>query len=199
MNQAAINACVWRAYAKAAAVLGVSGEQYRPVDALAPMAQQHAQPILSFDVSPGFSFSKPLTWGTATAYVLTDLGSDTAVGDILVCQGRTYFVVSAEPMRPPACILCNHTVTVSGVTGTQGDVVEGCPASILMKAKGESSGSGVPGASRPGQFMLYLPLLPGVVLSPYMTVTTDLGTTYTLNAVEHSGFGVRCTMSMQQV
>ncbi|MFT8522052.1 hypothetical protein [Gluconobacter oxydans] len=199
MQQAMIAARLSRGYAKAAAVLGALGEQYRPSGGLSPMETLHAQPMLAFDVDAGFSFARPIGWGIPTEYVLTDRRDDTQVADILVANGRTYFVASVEPLRPPLCVVCSRTVTVSGVTGTVETLVSDCPAAVIMRAKGESSGSGIPGATRPGQSVMYLPLLPGVVLTPYMTVTTDLGTTYTVNAVEVSGFGIRCTMSLQQV
>ncbi|GBQ89176.1 MULTISPECIES: hypothetical protein [Gluconobacter] len=199
MQQAMIAARLSRGYAKAAQVLGASGEQYRPSGGLTPMDVLYAQPMLAFDVDAGFSFERPIGWGIPTEYVLTDRRDDTQVGDILAASGRTYFVASVEPLRPPLCVVCSRTVSVSGVTGLVQTLVSECPAAIIMRAKGESSGSGVPGATRPGQSVMYLPLLPGVVLTPYMTVTTDLGTTYTVNAVEISGFGIRCTMSFQQV
>ncbi|WP_197460399.1 hypothetical protein [Gluconobacter albidus] len=199
MQQAMIAARLSRGYAKAAQVLGASGEQYRPSGGLTPMDVLYAQPMLAFDVDAGFSFERPIGWGIPTEYVLTDRRDDTQVGDILAASGRTYFVASVEPLRPPLCVVCSRTVSVSGVTGVVQTLVSECPAAIIMRAKGESSGSGVPGATRPGQSVMYLPLLPGVVLTPYMTVTTDLGTTYTVNAVEISGFGIRCIMSFQQV
>ncbi|GBR68916.1 hypothetical protein [Gluconobacter kanchanaburiensis] len=199
MQQTMIAARLSRGYARAATVLGASGEQYRPSGGVLPMETLHAQPTLAFDVDAEFSFTQPIGWGIPTEYVLTDRRDDTEVGDILVASGRTYFVASVEPLRPPLCVVCSRTVSVSGVTGTVQTLVSECPAGIIMRAKGESSGSGVPGATRPGQSVIYLPLLPGVVLTPYMTVTTDLGTTYTINAVEISEFGIRCTMSLQQV
>ncbi|WP_249211467.1 hypothetical protein [Gluconobacter cerinus] len=132
-------------------------------------------------------------------YVLTDCREDTVVGDILTCGGNTFFVAAVDDLRPPLCVACNRIVEISGVSGTQGNIVEECPAAIVLRSKGEGPGSGIPGSAKPGQFVMYLPRLPGIVLQPYMTVATDLDTTYTINAVEMSDWGLRCTMSLQQV
>lgn len=186
-------------YAKAADILGANGSQYRPSSGIDPMATLYAQPMLAFDVSAGFSFQRPAGWGNVMEYVLTDNREDTQVGDILACGGRTFFVVAVEALRPPLCVACDRTVQVSNVSGTSGNVVEECPAAILMRARGQGSDSGIPSSTSPGGFVMYLPLLPDVVLQPYMTVTTDLDTAYTIEAAEMSGWGLRCTMALQQV
>ena len=188
-----------RGYAKAAGILGHSGEQYRPDNPLSPMQNIYAHPMLAFDSSADFTFSRSPNWGGVMEYVLTDCREDTVVGDILTCGGNTFFVAAVDDLRPPLCVACNRTVEISGVSGTQGNVVEECPAAIILRSKGEGSGSGIPGSAKPGQFVMYLPRLPGTVLQPYMTVTTDLDTTYTINAAEMSDWGLRCTMSLQQV
>ncbi|WP_236622861.1 hypothetical protein [Kozakia baliensis] len=193
-----IQARVAAGYAKAVAMLGVQGAQYRPVDALAPMENTYATPLLAFDVEARFGFAKPLGWGVPTEYVLMDT-SDVSVGDILVCGDNRYFIARAEAMRPPLCVVCNHVVSVWGVTGTSTQIVADCPAAILLKARGESANSGMPGSTKPGQFTMYLPSLPRVALLPYMSVMTDLGVSYTINSVEASRFGFRCAISMQQV
>ncbi len=188
-----------RGYAKAAGILGHSGEQYRPDNPLSPMQNIYAHPMLAFDSSADFTFSRSPNWGGVMEYVLTDCREDTVVGDILTCGGNTFFVAAVDDLRPPLCVACNRTVEISGVSGTQGNVVEECPAAIILRSKGEGSGSGIPGSAKPGQFVMYLPRLPAIVLQPYMTVTTDLDTTYTINAAEMSDWGLRCTMSLQQV
>ncbi|MBS1042010.1 hypothetical protein JK203_14320 [Gluconobacter cerinus] len=188
-----------RGYAKTAGILGHSGEQYRPDNPLSPMQNIYAHPMLAFDSSADFTFSRSPSWGGVMEYVLTDCREDTVVGDILTCGGNTFFVAAVDDLRPPLCVACNRTVEVSGVSGTQGNIVEECPAAIVLRSKGEGSGSGIPGSAKPGQFVMYLPQLPGIVLQPYMTVTTDLDTTYTINAAEMSDWGLRCTMSLQQV
>lgn len=197
MDATTIGQRVSAGFGRAAAHLGVAGVQYRPSDALSPMGAVHATPMMAFD-TPDFGFSKPAVWGVPSRYALLDTG-DVRAGDILTCGTDDYFVARVEALRPPLCILCNRVVSVSGVAGTAGLVVAGCPASIGLKSRGESEGSGMPGSLRPGQFAMFLPLLPGVALLPYMTVTTDLGTSYTMNAVETSDFGFRCTISLQQV
>ncbi|GAC87899.1 hypothetical protein [Gluconobacter thailandicus] len=190
---------ICKGHAKAAGILGQTGVQYRPDNPLEPMQDVYAHPTLAFDADVSFSFSRVPGWGKVMEYVLTDRRDDTLVGDILTCAGKTFFVAVVEDLRPPLCVACSRVVQVSGVIGTEGNVVEDCPAAIVLRSKGEGSGSGVPGSVKPGQFVMYLPLLSGVMLQPYMTVTTDLDVTYTVNTAEISDWGLRCTMSLQQI
>ncbi|GLP90811.1 hypothetical protein [Gluconobacter frateurii] len=199
MNLELIASRICKGHAKAAGILGQTGVQYRPVNPLEPMQAVYAHPMLAFDTDDSFSFSRVPGWGKVMEYVLTDRRDDTLVGDILTCAGKTFFVAAVEDLRPPLCVACSRVVQVSGVTGTEGNVIEDCPAAIVLRSKGEGSGSGVPGSVRPGQFIMYLPRLPGVMLQPYMTVTTDLDVTYTVNTAEMSDWGLRCTMSLQQI
>ncbi|CAI9121033.1 hypothetical protein [Brytella acorum] len=198
MERDALDRLVAVGFGHAALHLGMKGVQYRPTDALAPMASVYAAPVMAFDRQPGFRFLAPGGWGAISRFVLMDV-SDVLTGDILVSGQDTYFVARTDDFRPPLCIQCNRVVTISNVTGTSGNVVASCPAAIEMKGRGEGEKSGMPGSLRPGQFVLLLPSLPGVLLQPYMTVTSDLGTSYTLNAVETSSYGFRCIISMQQV
>ena len=185
-------------FGHAAMHLGMKGTQYRPSDPMAPMASAYAAPIVAFDSQARFGFVAPAGWGVPMRFALMDT-SDVLAGDILVCGADTYFVARVEDFRPPLSVLCNRVVTVSNVSGSVGNILVGCPASIEMKGRGESAQSGMPGSLRPGQFVLLLPPVPEVALQPYMTVTTDLGTSYTVNAVETSSYGFRCVISMQQV
>lgn len=185
-------------YGKVAQFLGRSGVVYRPMDALAPLAVRYAEVMCVLDRDAGLSMKAPSAWGAPMVYGITNC-VDIAVGDILSLDEANYFVARAEPLKPALCVSCDSIVTVSGVAGTTTTVVAGCPASIWLKARGESDGSGVPGATRPGQYIMFLPLLPDVMLLPYITVTTDRGAAYTINAVEVSSCGFRCTMSLQQV
>ncbi|QDH25818.1 hypothetical protein D5366_03470 [Neokomagataea tanensis] len=188
-----------KGYAKAAQILGRAGTQYRPVDGFTAVAEPHAFPKLAFDVGASFSGERPPNWGVVTRYMLSDCLDDTVVGDVLVCGAQTFFVAAIDPIAPVLCVACDQMVSVSAVSGSSGVVVSGCPAAIVLRSKGESAQSGVPGSVRPGQFVLYLPCLPGVILRPYMTVTSNTGATYTINSAEKSAWGLRCVMSLQQV
>ncbi|GBR44205.1 hypothetical protein [Neokomagataea thailandica] len=188
-----------RGSAKVAQILGQSGVQYRPVDGMSALTAPYASPMLAFDVDPSFSGVKPAGWGAVARYVLSDRLSDTRVGDVLVCGGQNFFVAAVGMNAPALCIACDQIVSVSAVSGGSGMVVSGCPAAIILRSKGESVQSGVPGAAHPGQFILYLPHLPGVMLHPYMTVMSDNGATYMINSAEKSAWGLRCILSLQQV
>ncbi|MBR0560339.1 hypothetical protein [Neokomagataea anthophila] len=188
-----------RGYAKAAQILGRSGVQYRPTDGMSALTVPYASPMLAFDVDPSFSGVKPAGWGVVARYVLSDRLSDTRVGDVLTCGGQNFFVAAVDVSTPALCVACDQIVSVSAVSGGSGMVVSGCPAAIILRSKGESAQSGMPGSARPGQFVLYLPHLPGIMLRPYMTVTSDNGATYTINSAEKSAWGFRCVLSLQQV
>jgi hypothetical protein len=198
VDQATIATRVASGWAKAAAILGIAGMQYRPTNALVPMAAVYGRPMMVFDAGPAFSLARPQNWGVPTEYVILNT-TDVSTGDILVCGSGTYFVARYEAMRPPLCVLCTRTVSVSGVTGTTTTVLSDCPAAILLKSHGDRDDSGMPGSTRPGQFVLYLPSLPGVTIVPYMTVVDDLGNSYSVASAEATSFGFRCMITNQQV
>lgn len=198
MQLATIQQRVEAGYAAAVARLGSVGTQYRPASALTPLAEVHATPMMAFDSPAAFGFSAPADWGAPMRHALMD-STDVLAGDVLVSGSDTYFVARVESLRPPLCVLCDRVVSVAGAAGSAAQVVAGCPVSIVMRAHGEHMNTGMPGSLRPGEFLMIMPGLPGVVLTPYMVVTTDLGTSYTVVAVEVSPFGLRCTIATQQV
>jgi len=198
LDQAGIQQRVASGLGRAAQILGVQGVQYRPSGPMSPLSVIHATPMVAFDVDASFGMVKPLGWGVPTEYALTNT-NDVQVGDVLSASGSVYFVARVEAMRPALCVPCMRVVSITGVTGSPGQVAEGCPAAIWMKSHGDRDGSIMPGSERPGQFMMFLPLLPSMNILSYMSVFDDLGGSYTIVSVENSAFGVRCLMTTQQV
>lgn len=198
MDMATIRTRVAAGYGAGAARLGVVGDQYRPTDALTPLATVYARPMMAFSDAAALAFRAPARWGLPLRYALMDT-MDVVAGDILVADDDTYFVARVEAMRPAMVVLCDRVVSLTAASGSTTQVVAGCPAAIVMRSQGEREKSGMPGSQRPGSFVLFLPVLPAVTLTPYMVVTTDLGTSYTVVTVEPTSFGYRCLISMQQV
>ncbi|WP_051537235.1 hypothetical protein [Asaia prunellae] len=121
------------------------------------------------------------------------------IGDVLEQEERFHFVSGIETYRPPLCVACNTRVSVFGMRGVTQIHVEHCPASVVLIGKGEDRHSGMPGALRAGSYMLYLPVLPGFYLTPYMQIIDELDFRYIVDAVETSQNGTRAILSLQQV
>ncbi|ASL39319.1 MULTISPECIES: hypothetical protein [Acetobacter] len=229
MDQARLQAKVAKGYGKAAQRVGALTTQYRPIDLIDPMgAAAYAALFADFASDAVFSFKRPPLWDKPTAFGLFDT-TDVRAGDILVAPMGTYFVARFEPFRPAVCVLTNRTASFtatgqsgSGVTdGSSGDVctlagyqdgyngqssdgsglaeASGWPVSIILKNKGERVSSGLPGNLRSGQFEMLAPIIPGFTPRPYMTVTDDMGTEYTVDAVELSQYGNRLMISVNQI
>ncbi|PYD79034.1 hypothetical protein CFR80_15670 [Komagataeibacter oboediens] len=225
MDQALLQQKVARGYAKAALRLGATTEQYRPASLTAPMGTAYATMLAAFNADKAFGFQAPALWDKPAVFGLFDT-TDVQSGDLLTCAGENYFVARLEPFRPPLCMLCNRVVSIAGQPGqgsangdgavctdvgasddygTAGDtsaqttLASGWPAFIQIKGKGSPTGDGIPGSIKAADYEMFLPLMPNFIPDVQMAVTTDLGTTYTLTAVEPSQYGNRCLMSVRQV
>lgn len=224
MDQALLQQKVARGYAKAALRLGAMTTQYRPASLTAPMATAHASFLAAFNDDKNFGFARPALWDKPAVFGLFDT-TDVQSGDLMTCAGENYFVTRLEPFRPPLCMLCNRVVSIVGQPGqgsTNGDgavctdvgasddygaagdtdgqttLASGWPAFIQIKGKGSPTGDGIPGSVKAADYEMLLPVMPGFIPTVQMAVTTDLGTTYTLTAVEPSQYGNRCLMSVRQ-
>ncbi|QOF94211.1 hypothetical protein IFJ82_09625 [Novacetimonas hansenii] len=225
MYQALVQQKVAKGYAKAALRLGATTTQYRPASLTAPMGTVHATFLAAFNNDRKFGFDGPALWSKPAVFGLFDT-TDVQSGDLLTCAGENYFVARLEPFRTPLCMLCNRVVSIAGQAGqgsTNGDgavctdvgasdsygtagnttnqttLITGWPAFIQIKGKGIPTGDGIPGSIKAADYEMLLPVMPGFVPTIEMAVTTDLGTTYTLTAVEPSQYGNRCLMSVRQV
>ncbi|MFT9361252.1 hypothetical protein [Acetobacter okinawensis] len=223
MYQALLQQKVARGYAKAALRLGATTAQYRPTALDAPMSTPYATLLAAFNNDKKFGFDGPALWGRPAVFGLLDT-TDVQAGDLLTCAGENYFVARMEPFRPPLCMLCNRAVSLSGLPGqgnANGDggvctdvgasndygtggsgktiLASGWPAFIQIKNKGGTTGDGIPGSIKAADYEMFLPVMPNFVPTTYMTVTTDLGMTYTISAVEPSQYGNRCLMGVNQV
>ena len=225
MDQAHVQSHVAKGYAKAALRLGATTTQYRPATLTAPMATAYATFLAAFNNDKKFGFDGPALWDKPAVFGLFDT-TDVQSGDLLTCAGENYFVARLEPFRPPLCMLCNRVVSIAsqpgqgstngdgavctdvgasddyvtaGDTSVQTTLAAGWPAFIQIKNKGNAVGDGIPGSIKAAEYEMFLPLMPDFVPAVQMAVTTDLGTTYTISAVEPSQYGNRCLMGVRQV
>ncbi|PYD63559.1 hypothetical protein [Gluconacetobacter entanii] len=225
MYQALVQQKVASGYAKAALRLGATTTQYRPASLAAPMTTAYATLLAAFNNDRKFGFDGPALWDKPAVFGLFDT-TDVQSGDLLTCAGENYFVARLEPFRPPLCMLCNRTISIAGQPGqgsTDGDdsvctdvgasddygtagdtsaqttLASGWPAFIQIKRKGSPTGDGIPGSIKAEEYEMFLPLMPNFIPAVQMAVTTDLGTTYTLTAVEPSQYGNRCLMGARQL
>jgi len=222
MDQATLQTKVAKGYGKAAVRLGATTTQYRPTSVATPLGTAHATFLAAFNNDAGFSFKQPTPWGKPMVYGLFDT-TDVAAGDLLVSGSDTYFVARFEAYQPPLCVLCNNALTFSpGTTGSNGSASSGTcavagvqpgysgiaasegavtgawPCSLLLRRIGQVPNSGIPGAQKPGDYEILLPIMPDFQPEPYMTAVDRNGQIYTIEAVEISQFGYKLWAVVQQ-
>jgi hypothetical protein len=139
MNSATIQARIWKAYARAAGIIGESykfypsgligklraddgsllladdgsvleGDLPTPPVASPLSLTSYASLFVSFNAED-MNYKKPNKYGKATWYALFD-GTNTQVGDYLVGPAGTYFIAAMQLLLPILAVECNRTVTV---------------------------------------------------------------------------------------
>ncbi|GBQ09744.1 hypothetical protein [Swaminathania salitolerans] len=185
-------------FARVARRLGAIGDHFRVADPLDILGNRIGQPSLCFDIDPAFRLRRTRMWGRPTLYLASD-AQDVRIGDIFGLDGRFFFVTERESYRPFLCIACTHRVSLHGMQGREETRVSRCPVSLVMSGRGEEWRSGMPGSTRPGSYLMHMPLLPGVCLTPYMRMEDERGMRYLIDAVEMSQNGIRAVASMQQI
>ncbi|MBS4075818.1 hypothetical protein KGY14_11515 [Ameyamaea chiangmaiensis] len=197
VNLLDLSARCQRGRARLAAVLGASAVHYRPVSSSAPTDTPYGSCTLVVSNHADFMFKKPSTWSDPFRYGVGD-SDDIQLGDIFTIGSAMWFVAGVDDLSPMLLVECNHVVSYfpSGSTTAVG---EGWPCAMVLRARGDRSQSGTPGALTPGQFVLYSPAIPGVDVSPYMIVQSDDETSYIVDSVERTSSGWRLYVSSQQV
>ncbi|WP_102323775.1 hypothetical protein [Komagataeibacter saccharivorans] len=216
MDQTALNSLAARGFARAACHVGAPATQFRPTDALAPCASPYARVMVAFSAERDFTFSGPALWDVPFVYALMDT-RDVRAGDILACGADTAFIARCVPFRPPLCVLCGTTITLTGTTAqgtdqadpggyaTSGDVgaqvtfATGWPAMIRAGGGATVPGPAQPGAIHGGGMEMFVPAIPGIVVQPAMWVTDGDGTRYTIGGTHTGPWGTRCQIQQQQV
>jgi hypothetical protein len=217
MDGATIQSKVYRGYAKTAAKLGLSFNQFRPATATNPVSGTPLATLpAAFDVNG--KFDAPREYAKATWRIYADF-SQTLPGDYLVEVAptqtgqapRTFFVASQQPLLPPSAVLCNAVVSLQradGDSGTEGAQAEydtvsqetytqlaiGWPASMLAGTKGEKNVEDLPDSTRDAWYIVLLPPIPGVVIQVDDVLTDALGRICKISSCELSALGWRLSV-----
>ena len=208
MNAAKIEAKIQRGNGKAAKVLGVVCDQYRPVNSGPPIVDTNLLGIVMarFDQDFQFSARKPNLYAHPVWGVLVDR-TLLAVGDYLVGQEGTFFLIARQSLTPTAGVSCNRVISISRPTApTPGPnayggvvnntpIVTSWPASVLQGTKGERGDLNLPGDVRMPWVSILIPAVPGVQIRFGDIVTDDQADAlrYTVSGAELTDLGYRIT------
>ena len=208
MNAAKIEAKIQRGNGKAAKVLGVVCDQYRPATSDAVMVNTNLLGVVlvRFDQDFGFNARKPNLYGHPVWGVLADR-TLMAVGDYLIGSEGTFFLIAQQSLTPTAGVSCNRVISIARPTGpTPGanayggvinhtPIVTSWPASVLQGTKGERGDLNLPGDVRMPWVQILIPAGPGVQIRFGDIVTDDQADAlrYTISSAELTDLGYRIT------
>ena len=205
-----MQAKVYRGYAIAAAKIGLTFSQYRPLGTTAAIASGNLLRTLpaSFNAED-MKYGRPNKYGKPTWYCLAD-GTLLQPGDYMVGAG-TYFIAAMQPLLPILAVECNRTVSLYrpqqqagvGAVGYGGNtaanqtpLVQDWPASLLQAAKAASNPINLPGDAKQASWALLMPAIPGgVVIKNDDVVTDDLGSRYLVYSAELTDLGWRMQLT----
>lgn len=213
MDGATIQQRVYAGYAKAAKVIGIAYDQYRPVSASQPLSNKVATVRMAVDSGKKYSFTSPNEYGDPTWLALID-DATVQTGDYLVGNNgglntNTYFIAGKQFLLPVLAIECNRSiritrqqpVTAVGAVGYGGmvstnevDVLGAAgslwPASILIGGRKQAAASLPAGVQNAGWKVLLPPSVPIAIMYGDI-VTDDLARRYAIDAAELTDLGWR--------
>lgn len=208
MDGPTIQARVYAGYAKAAKVIGLTFNLYRPLTANAPLGNLVGTLKAAMDSTPDYKFKKPNEYGDATWYALID-DATTQAGDYLVNANGTYFIAGKQFLLPVIVVECNRAAKITrqqaqtavGAVGYGGNVpsqevdVLGAagafwPASILFGGKSQQ-GVGLPAGVKNIGWRILLPPSVPITVKAGDIVTDDLGRRYAVDGAELTDLGWR--------
>jgi hypothetical protein len=208
MDGPTIQARVYAGYAKAANVIGLPYQQYRPLAANAPLGNLVATIKAAFDSSPNYKFTTPNEYGDPTWFALINDAS-VQTGDYLIGNGDVKFVAGKQFLLPVIVIDCNRTLKITrqqaqttvGAVGYGGNVpsqevdVLGAPgafwpASILFGGKSQA-GVGLPAGVKNIGWRILLPPSVPITIKAGDIATDDLGRRYAIDGAELTDLGWR--------
>ena len=209
-----MQARIYAGYAKGALKLGTDYGIYRPIAATNPLTSLIVTQKAAL-IAKDLSWMKVNKHGEMVWLCITD-GRQTLTGDYLSSATEKFFIASQLLNQPILCIKCNRTVRlmrmpvsatigavayqgecaasmqdILGAAGANGAFGTGWPASILLKGRAESTGSGLPGATRNVGWEVLLPSSIGVTIQESDVLIDDLGRKYSIQAAEQSDLGWR--------
>jgi hypothetical protein len=208
MDGPTIQTRVYAGYAKAAKVIGLPFDLYRPLTANAPLGNLVTTLKAAMDSRSNYQFKQPNEYGDATWYALID-DATTQAGDYLVNANGTYFIAGKQFLLPVLVVECNRAVhitrqqaqTTVGAVGYGGNVpsqevdvlgMTGAfwPASILFGGKSQQ-GVGLPAGVKNIGWRILLPPSVPVTIKAGDIVIDDLGRRYAIDGAELTDLGWR--------
>lgn len=200
---------VYYGYAQSAKRIGLEFQQYRPVDALAPIegGSLIGSLLASFNAQD-MKYGKANAYGKPVWFCLAD-GRVMQVGDYLIRGASAFFIAAMQPLLPILAVECNRVLSFFrpqqqagvGAAGYGGNTMEnqvaigsGLPASVLQGTKGERNEVGMPGDVKVPWWAILIPSLPGnVQLRTDDVVIDENGRRYVLASCEQTDLGWRLT------
>lgn len=210
MDGPTIQARVYAGYAKAANVIGVPYQQYRPLTANAPLGNLIATIKAAFDSTPNYKFTTPNEYGDPSWFgLLNDASVQT--GDYLVSATDIKFIAGKQFLLPVVAIDCNSSIKItreiaptsvgaigySGNQASQETIILGgagalWPASILLGGRSQKSINLPAGVNNVGWRILLPPSVPVVIMAGDI-VTDNLGRRFAIDGAENTDLGWRIT------
>lgn len=189
---------------RAANILGSTTDAYRPNGESDPLSRSNRFLCLraAFSRADG-NFSQPVGYGTALYRGFYD-ASYTRVGDYLVQENATWFVVQQQSMLPVLCARANRVISIyrqsTPVTGVSEEtilltamtnVICRWPASVLGIGTEGKSTVELPSDTKIPGWTVLLPALHNLALRPDDILIDENGTRGVVIAVELSDLGWR--------
>jgi hypothetical protein len=211
MELSAIQAKVYKGYARAASVVGSSYDALRVNGADNPVSGTPVATLMA-QFTPhsasNFSFNKPSDFKSPLFHAMLD-GSLVQVGDYLVGVD-TYFLAGLDPLQPPLAVACNHVISLYTRAETDGEGVQNYgshnfatdtplalnwPASELKGSRAVNDTT-LPGDAGFGMFDFILPVTFPVTIVPAMLIRDDLGFVFVVQVADKTANGWRITAKM---
>jgi hypothetical protein len=176
-------------FARAAAVAGFKHDLYRPTDPLNPLRLLDRIATINavFDARPSLKFTTPALPSNPIRYAIVDT-SEVQAGDYLVGVKETVFVADLPRFYGPTCVHCNASVSLRRLTVAAGfgaiadrsDAVTGetlifanWPCSMLFAGRGGGDAVATPGDLPNPEYVVLLPVIPGVSIPQPSDVLLD--------------------------
>jgi len=208
MDGPTIQARVYAGYAKAANVIGLPYQQYRPLSANAPLSNLISTIKAAFDSTPNYKFTTPNEYGDPSWFGLINDAS-VLTGDYLISTNDIKFIAGKQFLLPVIAVDCNRKVKIvrQSVENNVGAVSYGgmipakeveilgttnnfWPASILVGGKSQT-GVKLPGDTKQAGWRVLLPPSVPVTLNYGDIIIDDLDRRYVIESAEFTDLGWR--------
>jgi hypothetical protein len=213
MDGPTIQARVYAGYAKAAKVIGVAYDQYRPLSAASALGNKINTVKMAVDSGKQYTFTSPNEYGDPTWLALID-DATVQTGDYLVGNNggyntNTYFIAGKQFLLPVLGIECNAKISItrntpfstvgnvgySGKKKTNQTIVLGAtdpwPCSILLGGRSQAAIPDLPSGVKNAGWRILLPPSIPIDIKPGDIATDDRGRRFALEATELTDLGWR--------